>query len=200
MTTVKSHFVGNFKVGDNIVYNLQLLKILYRQFETLNENEKVLLCKPIIITLVSICEAVLFDLNYRINKFTSQGVQNISKQTLTAIRKLKLSKYEKHIDCVEKYLLFGPTKTKIYERLHELRKLRNRIHIQNKHGDFEPDEIKAFSLKRKMDAEKTTEFILKCASIKFGRPKHCYHVEDFVLPWKNHFSIDKVAVTVGVEQ
>lgn len=101
---------------------------------------------------------------------------------------MKLNKYEKHIECAEKYSLYGPANTKIYVRLQELRKLRNRIHIQNKHGNFEPDEAKAFTFVRKRQAERTTEFILRYSSIQYGRPKHCYHVANFSIPWEHHFT------------
>jgi hypothetical protein len=63
---IKSKFIGNFKLGDNIVHNLNVLGLLYRVYANEDNDGKRLLCKPIILLLVSIIEAVLHDLHHRI--------------------------------------------------------------------------------------------------------------------------------------
>lgn len=185
MFTVKSHFIGSFKVGDNICYNLGILKVLYSYFDVSEESEQKLLCKPIIISLVSISEAVIYDLHYRAQHFTKEGLAGVPDRVLKHIRGAKLTDYEKHIASSRKHMLLGKN-LKLYERLDELRKLRNRIHIQNSKGHFEPDEVNAFSLRRKRQAEKTTQYVLSYCSEKYPRPKGCDHVQDFELPWKRH--------------
>ncbi len=66
MFTVSSHFIGSFKLGDNINHNLRIITLLYRYFEAGEETERELLCKPIILILVSITEAILHDFHFRI--------------------------------------------------------------------------------------------------------------------------------------
>ena len=70
MFTVSSNFIGNFKLGDNINHNLEILQLLYRQFDQSKFRNKRLLCKPIIIIVVSIIEAVLHDFHFRIQRHT----------------------------------------------------------------------------------------------------------------------------------
>jgi hypothetical protein len=45
MFTVSSNFIGNFKLGDNINHNLEILQLLYRQFDQSKFRNKRLLCK-----------------------------------------------------------------------------------------------------------------------------------------------------------
>ena len=74
----------------------------------------------------------------------------------------------------------------LYKELDDLRKLRNRIHIQNTKNDFERDEYRAFSDERKLLAEKVLEEILRTMAAKYSR-EHNY-VSDFELPWDSHFA------------
>ena len=67
--SVKANFIDVFKIGDNINYNLEVLKILYDGYSKLPEGNK--LIKPIVIINTAIAEATqlsnikisLFDLN-----------------------------------------------------------------------------------------------------------------------------------------
>ena len=94
MFTVSSNFIGNFKTGDNIAYNLRLLRLLYAQYSAGTEDEKALLRKPIIITLVSITEAMLHDLHMRVQSFTIEGVRNLANSIIGYIRGKKLEEFE----------------------------------------------------------------------------------------------------------
>lgn len=183
MQHVKSHFIGSFKVGDNICYNLKILKLLYSHLEDSEEEARRLLCKPIVVTLVSVTEAVIYDLHYRVRAFHREGIQGVSDGVLSYIRAAKLHDYEKQIASAKRHRLLG-TNMILYERLDELRKLRNRIHIQNSKGHFEPDESDAFTLTRKRQAEKTVQYVMTYCSDNYPRPKGCYHVQDFELPWE----------------
>ena len=75
---IRSSFMGNFKLGDNINYNLDSLALLYEVFDVVEEDQRQLLRKPMIIALVSITEAVLHDFHKRIQTFTLEGVQNVA--------------------------------------------------------------------------------------------------------------------------
>ena len=61
METFSSGFIGNFKTGDNINYNLDILKLLYDCKKKLEAQEATKLNKPIIIFFATIVEAVLED-------------------------------------------------------------------------------------------------------------------------------------------
>jgi hypothetical protein len=68
-----------------------------------------------------------------------------------------------------------------------LRRLRNRIHIQNSKGHFEPDEFSAFTESRKIKAEKVLERTIKTMAQKYDRGAEYKYVSDFELPWNEHF-------------
>jgi hypothetical protein len=70
---IRSSFIGSYKLGDNINYNLKLLALLYRYFANSSEDDRKLLRKPIIVILVSITEAVLYDLHMRIKILLTRG-------------------------------------------------------------------------------------------------------------------------------
>ena len=191
MFVVSSNFIGNFKLGDNINHNLNVLSLLYRQYDQANESDKRLLCKPIIVTIVSIIEAVLHDLHSRIRIHTLEGVRNIADSVADYVRGKKLDELEKYIVNARKHDFFGIGTSNFYESLDELRRLRNRIHIQNTKNDFEPDEFSAFSEVRKKRAEKVCEKTLKTMAMKYARGAEYKYVSDFKLPWKEHFPVRK---------
>jgi hypothetical protein len=55
-------FIWNFKHGDNILYNLEILQTLYETGVTAKNKSR--LNKPITITIISIIEAILVDFSY----------------------------------------------------------------------------------------------------------------------------------------
>src|SRR5262249_16202573 len=75
-----------------------------------------------------------------------------------------------------------------YDVLDELRRLRNRIHIQNTKNDFEADEYNAFTIARKTKAEQALEKTMKTLAANHPRPVHTQgYVPDFSLPWAGHY-------------
>ncbi len=186
MFKVKANFIGSFKAGDNINHNLRVLALLYSYFEEGNDNDKRLLCKPIILIIVSITEAVLHDFHGRIRAFTKEGVGTLTKDVIDHIRGKHIDELGKYVASAQKHDFFDMKDTEFYNRLDDLRKLRNRIHIQNIKNAFEPDEYIAFNEKRKIIAEKVLEKTLKTMSEKHSR-NFAGYVEDFELPWEEHF-------------
>ena len=181
MVTISSGFIGSFKLGDNIVHNLAILKELYAAQANGTQDQKNLLRKPITVLIASVAEAVLFDLYLRINKFTREGVANIPANVLNDIQNKTIDKFAKYIDNAKSNSLPG-NDSELYDSLTELRKLRNRIHIQNPKQHFEADEIDAFSKARQSNAELALETLLKKMEQDYGRNMQ-QHVEDFALPW-----------------
>jgi hypothetical protein len=184
---VKSNFFGNFKTGDNVVYNLKILNYLYDQYNSGDQRTKTLLIKPILIWLMSITEAVLADFYRRIKYYTGEGVTNISKEKTEDIRKKVIDQLDKYIQHAKKNDFFDAKDTKFYSVLDRLRLIRNRVHIQNDKR-YKPDhEYKLFTEQVKTAAEKCTELVLKTMSRKYYRDESLHNVKDMVLPWNEYF-------------
>jgi hypothetical protein len=104
--------------------------LLYDYYNREDWAGKRRLCKPIIILLVSIIEAVLHDFHGRIRKFTYEGVVNLPSEIILYVRSKMMDDLEKYIASARKHDLFGAQDAAFYNLLDELRRLRNRIHIQ----------------------------------------------------------------------
>lgn len=189
MFTVSAGFIGTFKLGDNINHNLEILAYFYqRQADPHDTDASWLLRKPIIIILGSICEAILHDLHMRMKTYTNEGVRGVAISVLSYVRGKQIDKFEHYISSAKKHSLLGPPTEAIYDDLEQLRKLRNRVHIQNEKNDFEPNDSQAFSRDRQISGERTLEKLIKAISTNHPRPAGVSgHVSDFQLPWNEHF-------------
>ena len=66
------------------------------------------------------------------------------KRTYVAINYIRgkhIDELDKYISSAKKHDLFDEPDSDFYEALDQLRKLRNRVHIQNKKNHFESDQI-----------------------------------------------------------
>lgn len=175
---VPTNFIGDFKTGDNIRYNCEVLCDLFR----LSGNGK--LSKPIIIQCVSIIEALFMDLVYRVNKFTKEGVTNISKGDIEAIRNKKVDKLNIVIDVFAKHGIIGGNTNISREQMHRFRRLRNCIHI----GLQLPipgirDEDKIFDMALAEEAVELLEKTIQHLNDNFCRPSFTRgHSNTLVLP------------------
>lgn len=186
--TIRSTFIGNYKLGDNICFNLNLLALLYDNYSRADLRSRGLLRKPIILILVSITEAALYDLHQRIRWFVWEGVQNIGHVVADYVRGLrKLDELQKLTVSAQKHDFFELADTAFYDDLDQLRRLRNRIHIQNVKNDFEPDDANAFTEARKVLAERVLEKTLRTMLRKYDRGPEFNYVSDFVLAWEPYF-------------
>lgn len=187
MFKIKANFIGSFKLGDNINHNLRILKFLYSIFYKEDDNNKRLLCKPIIIIMASIVEAILHDFHNRIRSYTKEGVSSLTNEVISYIRGKNIKdEFEKYIESARTHDFFDARDTKFYDALHGLRKLRNRIHIQNRKNSYEPDEYVAFNEKRKVITEKLLEKTVKTMNERHHRAFSGF-VEDFEFPWEEHY-------------
>jgi hypothetical protein len=122
---IPCNFVGEFKVGDNLVYNADLLCKLT---ET-NANGQ--FNKPIVIQVGSIVEAALEQIIFRARNYNVEGVPGVSEADRKEIEeKKKVDKFNTIIDVLKKYKVLDGLGTDIYDELHKLRKYRNKVHIQ----------------------------------------------------------------------
>ena len=183
MFIVKSGFIWNFLHGDNIIYNLDILSVLYKNFDSLEYNDKRRLCKPIIIILVSIIESVVYDLLLRIKESKNEIPSNIPNLMINDILTKDYNDFSKVLDLCYKYNIFEFKNKEIYKVIHDLRKLRNRIHIQNEKNYSLKREYKAFTFKQKENAEILCEHIFKLFYSKFKRNEEYHLVNDFKFPW-----------------
>lgn len=132
MFNVPSNFWGTFKTGDNVALAADSLVEMYERRRQSEHPSR--LNKPIVITLGSMIEAILFDyFEIRVATHTREGIQNVAAKVLNALRGKEFDQLCVYIDQLRKHDLLPSARTEnVYDALHEIRKLRNRIHIQNK--------------------------------------------------------------------
>lgn len=183
---VKANFIVVFKIGDNINYNLRILKTLYEGYKNLLDGKN--LIKPIIIINTSITEAILYD--FVVNRLKRPySVDVVSLDILDSLKDKDLRKFEHYITQAENFDLFELKDTNFYNALRSLSKKRNRIHIQNEKFEKPYEECDVFNEKAKILSEKVLEKILNTMTSKYPRNEE-YHkyVNDFELPWDRHFN------------
>lgn len=161
------NFIGDFKVGDNILANGEALCRL----SAMNENN--IFNKLIVVQAGSIVEAALDQIIYRAQEYTKEGVPNIPKDHLAKIRETEIERFNNIIQAMEAYKLLDGLGGTIYDDLHRLRKLRNRVHIQ---FDDEPtglgrDDHQAFSSKEVAWSLLLCIEVLKHLGKQFPRPQ-----------------------------
>lgn len=167
LETVKDNlfeFIWTFKIGDNIMYNFEILKELYKAKENSNS---LAFNKPITVTIVSIIEAILIDFITRISQASNHRPSNIDTEKLEKMKceikkervkngdryKRKLYGFKEIIKLSRKYELFGGKNDNIYNQLKKFSDMRNRVHIENYYKHFEVDEFNVFTSKRLIELE-----------------------------------------------
>lgn len=188
MKPINSGFIADFKLGDNIVYNLKTLGLLYKYYNQENDYDKQLLHKIMIILIGSCTEAILSDFYGRIRKRPFEVVTGLDDNTIKSIQDLKkIDRFAIFIKYAQKENIFNGVYSEFYSDLRDLSNLRNRIHIQNDKSRFEPDDIKAFTADRLKQAEKALETVVKTMAKDYLRWEGFNYVKDVKLPWSPHF-------------
>ena len=139
--SIECRFIGNFKVGDNLDYNTNILCELFRQ------NKTDLLNKPITLQAGAIIEACLQQIIFRAQNFNREGVPNISEEDRQEIEGKKIEKFAVILSVMKKYKILDRMGDDIYDELDKLRKIRNKIHIQDflESPKYPRDEDKLFT-------------------------------------------------------
>lgn len=149
-----SSFIWEFKIEDNILYNLDLIFDLIEKHN--NSSKKY--CKPISILAVSVIEALMVDLVWRLNSSTNHFPDKrfvlMNKQKIKQSLKKQINKksgkrlrnfgFLDLIDFFDDFKLLGNKKDN-YDFLRSVSKFRNRLHIKNYYNNFEKDESKVFT-------------------------------------------------------
>jgi hypothetical protein len=164
---IKCNFIGDFKVGDNILLNGNALCRL----SATNENNT--FNKLMVVQAGSIVEAALDQIIYRIRNHTREGVPNIPVEDLYKIRGTKIERFNNIIQAMKTHKLLDDLGGTIYDDLHRLRKLRNRVHIQ---FDDEPEGLGredhlAFSANEVIWSLSLCARVLKHLGERFPRPE-----------------------------
>ena len=181
--TFSTSFVRDYKTGDNIGLNIQSICALRKARETFPSGEKWKFNKPIVLMIVGVIEACLFEIVARARFNTREGVPNITQKQLAGVQRSKKGGFDFLVQTCKQLKILGPIHSEIYPILLELARLRDRIHIQNEHR-FQPRcERKAFTDERVFRAEKCLEIVLAHLSTNYGRPA-CY-AEPVDLPWQH---------------
>ena len=160
-------FIGDFKVGDNLVRNADALCKLSAA------NEKDVFNKLLVIQAGSIVEAALHEIIYRAKNFTKEGVPNISQEDRDELATRKVEQFNAIIDVMKKYDILKGLGAGIYDEIHKLRKYRNKVHIQAdvEIKDISRDENTAFSKEIVAWSLELTVRVLKHLNAQFSRPK-----------------------------
>ena len=167
---------------------MKVVTYFYQRENDPHDTDSWLVRKPLIILLASISEAILHDLHMRMKTYTTEGVSGIAVTVLSYVRSKKISMFEKYISSARKHTLLGAASDPIYNDLDDLRKLRNRIHLQNDKNHFEANDSDAFSLRRLVQAERALETLVKTVSNNHPRSAPATgHVDDFHFPWNEHY-------------
>lgn len=184
MFSISSCFIADFKIGDNINSNLKTLRVLYEMCDEDTARRKHLR-KPIIITLVSVAEAMLYDFIRRVQ--SGERVPTLPKTILQALKGKDYSKLTNLVSGAKTHDLFQAD-AQLYEQIEELRQLRNRVHIQNERNHFERDELRAFSAARQIRAEEVLEYIAKFLAANHPRNASLHgYVGDLQCPWEERW-------------
>lgn len=139
--TITCKFIGDFKVGDNILAGAAALCRLR------DENEDGVFNKLIVVQAGSILEAALDQIIYRAQEYVREGVPNIPTDDLEKIRSTRIERFNNIIQAIRGYNLLNGLDENICDELDRLRQLRNRIHIQfdDKPEDLGRDDSDAFT-------------------------------------------------------
>lgn len=155
---ITCNFIGDFKVGDNILANAEALCRLSAT------NEKGTFNKLMVVQAGSIVEAALDQIIYRAQNFTKEGVPNIPDDELKKIRGTEIELFNNIIQAAQAHNFLDGLGGAIYDDLHRLRKLRNRIHIGRDDHDAFGDKEVVWSLALCIR-------VLKRLAERFPRPK-----------------------------
>lgn len=177
--TLTCNFIGDFKVGDNIVSNAASLCRLVAS------NEGEIFNKLIVVQAGSITEAALDQIIYRAKNFNREKVTNISEKDRLEIASKKIERFKVLIEKMQEYKMLDGLGAGIYDDLHKLREYRNRIHIQldDNLKDVSRDEDKAFTKEIVTWALALNIRVLKHLIEKYPRPKDLEQfAHELVLP------------------
>lgn len=187
MFIIKSNFYTYFKTGDNVSYNAQILRLLYKCQRKASVKNKLYFAKPIILQIASIAETVMFDFQTRFKVCHREVISHFDQSVIDSFGNLPKDPKFNQLIAVLTQTKIVDSKDNFIKKSNELKDLRNRIHIQNTGSKGKINEQDAFNIESQNDAEQVLEKILKALETKCSRNKSHSYVDDLKLPWKPHF-------------
>ncbi len=158
----------SYKRGDNIVYNYRVLWELYRVRVGMPPYQATLYNKPIILTMASIIECILYDFATRITQHVNDVVPNMSATVIEDFKTTQRDKFNHHIVAAQRHNLFDANSF-FYDELMFVMRSRNRFHIQNSYGHAPSDEHILFTNQSVKRVELVFEYLIKKMMKKFYR-------------------------------
>lgn len=180
-------FIWDFKISDNISYNLNVLFELVDDYNNLAKNYK----KPISIIAASIVEAIMIDLLYRLFHGTNHFPDSLKCRMDEIKSRIKEETKETKIVGIDgkiyycsilKNFNFAPMiglykelkligdRDSYYDTLLKLAYFRNRVHINNYFNNFEKDEKITFSEKRTQSTLHIMAWFFTYFRMNYSRP------------------------------
>lgn len=187
-------FIWSYKNGDNVLYNFDILNILYKSQVSSDVGYRQCFNKPITLIISAIIECILSDFIHRIKGHRREKIPNLSIKQIADFRyKVKDSglverqykEFNHFIQAIEKNKIFGDDKI-IYKALDFLRKVRNRIHIQNNTANDLPlDENLVFTSSNLKLAENLLNIIMDKMLNNYYRPgrEDTSSINTKIFPW-----------------
>ena len=175
-------FFWDFKTMDNVNYNFKIVELLYAKKK---ETNNLLFIKPITITLISIIECMLYDFIIRVQTHNADKIPNLEQCIIDSIKMKDIDQFETIIAQVKKQnLLRANPSSNVYANLDLLRKIRNRVHIQNIKQDLDKDECDVFTQSNLELAEKMLERVCEVLCNVYPRwKKQPLLMSDFPRVW-----------------
>lgn len=175
-------FFWDFKRMDNVNYNFKIVEILFK----LKNSE---LNKPIILLLAAIIECILYDFVRRVTEHSGETISIIDESVVDDTRNKTCDQFEPLIAHVRKHNLLQHNlleENNPYETLDYVRKLRNRIHIQNRNQQLDKDERNIWTNQDVLKASNSLEKICGVLCGSYPRPNRKFiSMTSFPRPWHN---------------
>lgn len=188
-------FVWDFKIGDNIEYNLNVLfqLVIDHNTSSLDELNSPIrdFKKPISLLAISIIEAIMVDFLYRLYHGTAHfpaslrikedeiknrlGIETKKSKYIDLedkeywIYRLKNFNFMSMIEIYDELKFLGEIQQN-YESLKTMAYYRNRIHISNYFNNFEKDESRTFSKERTQKSLHSMEWFFSYFERTYPRP------------------------------
>ncbi len=182
-TNFTDMFFWDFKRMDNVNYNFKVVENLCK---VKKEDHLDIFNKPIIIILVSIIECILYDFLRRINQHTNEIIPGLDHKKINDTKNKIIDELSPIIAHIKKHNYLQEIKGEVlYDNLDELRKLRNRVHIQNRNNQLDRNEDKIWTNYSVQLAGNTLERICIVLCNSYSRPgKSPISFRNFPKPWQ----------------
>ena len=177
-------FFWDFKRMDNVNYNFEIIECLYVAKKVNRDDDR--FNKPIIVLIMAIIECTLYDFLVRINQYQTDPFPNIAQAAVAYIRNTnETDALRIIIPKIQSQNLLRTTSTdNLYNDLEHLRKIRNRLHIQNKYAMLPRDESRVFTDIELMRAQDCLEKIYNVLCNVYPRWRNQpILMTDFPRPW-----------------